>query len=361
MRLPLPLQRWRGAAAQARIGLICILIVVANVASWFWAWTLFSGTPALFSAAMLAYILGLRHAVDADHIAAIDNVVRRLVQSGQKPDATGFFFSLGHSLVVLTAVIVIAASANVLDHRFEHIRAVASVAGKAIAALLLLIIGCANLAVLGRLWKAMLGAPQSETNTDAVDLLGPPHGVLARLCAPFFRAISRSWHMIPLGILFGLSFETASEVGLLGLSAGEAGRAHAMLSILVFPALFASAMTLVDTADGVLMVRAYGWALVNGRRKLWYNFAMTFSSVAVALFIAAVQIVNLLVEKLVLHGPLWEAIADFANDLTALGFAIIGIFMGTWIVSMALYRWQRRGLMIAPQPSVEEVRLRVPQ
>jgi high-affinity nickel-transport protein len=362
MLLSLPLQRWLGdATAQARIGLIVSSIVIGNAASWFWAWTLFSGTPALFSAAMLAYILGLRHAVDADHIAAIDNVVRRLVQTGQKPDSTGFFFSLGHSLVVLVAVILIAASANALDDRFESIRAVAGVVGKAIAALLLLTIGCANLAVLGRLWKAMLGAPESECNADAVSLLGPPHGVLARICAPLFRAISRSWHMVPLGVLFGLSFETASEVGLLGLSAGEAGRDHAIWSILVFPALFAAAMTLIDTADGVLMVRAYGWALVNGRRKLWYNFAMTFSSVAVALFIATVQIVNLLVERLVLHGPMWEAIAEFANDLTAFGFVIIGIFMGTWLVSMALYRWQRRDLIIAPQPSVEEVKLRVPR
>jgi nickel/cobalt transporter (NiCoT) family protein len=362
MPLLLPLHGLRGAAAaQARMGLIGTLIVVANVASWFWAWTLFSETPALFSAAMLAYILGLRHAVDADHIAAIDNVVRRLVQNGQKSDATGFFFSLGHSLVVLAAVILIAASANVLDDRFESIRAAAGVVGKAIAALLLLTIGCANLAVLGRLWKAMLGASDAEHNADAVDLLGPPNGVLARMCAPLFRAISRSWHMVPLGILFGLSFETASEVGLLGLSAGEAGRAHAMWSILVFPALFASAMTLVDTADGVLMVRAYGWALVNGRRKLWYNFAMTFSSVAVAFFIATVQIANLLVERLVLQGPLWETIADFANDLTAFGVVIIGIFMGTWIVSMALYRWQRRGLIIASQSGIEEVKLRVPR
>ena len=362
MRLPLPPQRCRCAStAQARIGLIVSLIVIANAASWLWAWTLFSGTPALFSAAVLAYILGLRHAVDADHIAAIDNVVRRLVQNGQKPDATGFFFSLGHSLVVLAAVILIAASANVVDDRLESIRTVAGVAGKAIAALLLLTIGCANLAVLGRLWKAMLGAPESETNTDALSLLGPPHGVLARLCTPLFRAISRSWHMVPLGILFGLSFETASEVGVLGLSAGEAGRAHVMWSILVFPALFAAAMTLIDTADGVLMVRAYGWALVNGRRKLWYNFAMTFSSVAVALFIATVQIVNLLVERRVLHGPLWEAIAEFANDLSTFGFVIIGIFMGTWIVSMAFYRWQRRGLVIAPQTCVEGAKFRVPR
>src|ERR1700744_4709345 len=125
MRLSFPLQRWLGdATAQARVGLIVSLIVIGNAASWFWAWTLFSGTPALFSAAMLAYILGLRHAVDADHIAAIDNVVRRLVQAGQKPDSTGFYFSLGHSLVVLVAVILIAASANALDDRLESIRAV---------------------------------------------------------------------------------------------------------------------------------------------------------------------------------------------------------------------------------------------
>jgi high-affinity nickel-transport protein len=169
-------------------------------------------------------------------------------------------------------------------------------------------------------------------------MLGAPVGVLARLCVPLFHAISESWRMLPPGLLFGLSFGTASEVGLLGISASQASHNGVVWSILVFPALFASAMTLVDTTDGVLMMHAYGWALINPRRKLWYDFAMTLASVAVAAFTATVQAVALLVNDAGVKGPTWQMIAALGDDLTTFGFVIVGIFTGTWLFSVIMPR-----------------------
>jgi len=328
-------------------GIVAIysLILIANGASWLWAWASFADRPLAMSAAALAYILGLRHAVDADHIAAIDNVVRRLIQNGQKPIATGLFFSLGHSTVVLLAVVIIAATATALQGEFGAVKAIAGTVGKMVSALLLLVIGCTNLIVLVHLWKALRNPFRQAIGSEDGSLSGPAGGMLARICSPIFRTISRSWLMFPLGFLFGLGFETATEVGLLGISASEAGSDQPAWSILVFPALFASSMTLVDTTDGVLMAEAYGWALVNPLRKLWYNFAMTFASVAVAVFIALVQIVGLLVDKAGLDGPAWQAIAGIGDDLTTFGFAIVGIFLATWLLSALVYRWQRVGAL----------------
>jgi len=336
--------RWRDAKAvvPARLTLIYLIIVAGNIVSWLAASALFSGEPMLMSAAVLAYILGLRHAVDADHIAAIDNVVRRLVQSGRKSLATGFFFSLGHSTVVLLAVIAIALTATALEGEFSSLRATGAIVGKALAALLLLAIGAANLAVLAQLWKAVKRPAAAPPIDHAdIDLLGPPGGLLARLCAPIFRTIASSWHMFPLGFLFGLSFDTATEVGLLGISASQAGEGQIGWAILVFPALFAAGMTLVDTTDGVLMTRAYGWALVDPRRKLWYNFTMTLASIAVAVFIGAVQIVSLFVDHVGIEGRVWRMIAGLGDDLTTFGLIIVGIFIATWMVSAAIYRWQQ--------------------
>lgn len=327
--------------AATRTFAICAVLVGANGLSWLWAWIMFSNKPPLMGAAVLAYVLGMRHAFDADHIAAIDNVVRKLVQEGQKPIATGFFFSLGHSTVVLLAVLGIAATANILQDQFAAIRSVGSVFGKAISALLLIVIGCANLVVLGKLWCAL-----QQNTIRGGDPLGPPGGVLARICGPIFRTISHSWQMFPLGFLFGLSFDTATEVSLLGISASQSGPDHSVWSVLVFPALFASSMTLIDTTDGVLMAKAYGWALIDPVRKLWYNFAMTFASIAVATFIGSVQIVGLLVEKAGLEGSLWRGIASLGDDLTTFGFVIVGVFVVTWLLSAMIYRFVRLRLAV---------------
>jgi high-affinity nickel-transport protein len=319
---------------------IYAILLAGNALAWLCAWFCFSTEPTLMGAAILAYVLGLRHAVDADHIAAIDNVVRKLVQDGQKPVSTGFFFSLGHSTVVVLAVLAVATTATALHDRFEAFMSVGGVIGKAVSAALLLIVGLANLIVLRQIWQASNCTRVEPYATHRADIASSG-GFLVRLYAPVFRAISKSWHMYPLGFLFGLSFDTSSEVALLGISASQSGHGLSTWSILVFPALFAAGMTLLDTTDGLLMVRAYGWALINPKRKLWYNFAMTFASIAVAVFIGSIQIVGVLVDNAGLTGTLWLTIADLGNDFTTFGFAIIALFVATWLLSALLYRSQQ--------------------
>jgi nickel/cobalt transporter (NiCoT) family protein len=330
---------------RARAISIYLILLAGNALAWLWAWTLFSDQPALFGAAVLAYVLGFRHAVDIDHLAAIDNVVRKLVQEGQKPLCTGLFFSLGHSTVVLLAVVAVATMATALQDQFETFKAVGGAIGKIVSAALLLAIGLANLIVLRQIWKSLQrtgGEPRSHA-----DMAGLSGGILARLCAPIFRTIHNSWRMFPLGFLFGLSFDTSTEVSVLGISASQSGGPHLIWSILVFPALFAAGLTLVDTTDGILMVRAYGWALVDPMRKLWYNFTMTFASIAMALFIGSIQIIGLLVEKIGLEGRFWRAIAGLGGDFTTFGFLVVGVFAAAWLLSAFVYRRQRFGMAVA--------------
>jgi nickel/cobalt transporter (NiCoT) family protein len=331
-------------AVRARTIAIYAILLAGNALAWLCAWTLFFDKPTLFGAAVLAYVLGLRHAVDADHLAAIDNVVRKLVQEGRKPISTGFFFSLGHSTVVALAVLAIATTATALHDRFGAFMSVGGVIGRALSAALLLAIGFANLIVLSQIWKTFAQARGEPLAMHHAGIEGPGGGILARLCGPLFRTISHPWHMYPLGFLFGLGFDTASEVGLLGISASQSGDGQSPWSILVFPALFAAGMTFIDTTDGLLMVRAYGWALVNPMRKLWYNFTITSASIAVAIFIGSIQMVGLLVDNGGLEGTLWQTVADLGNDITSFGFAIIGIVVVTWSLSAAVYRWQRLGV-----------------
>jgi high-affinity nickel-transport protein len=330
--------------ARAKTIAVYVILLAGNALAWLCAWTLFSDQPTLFGAAVLAYVLGLRHAVDADHVAAIDNVVRKLVQEGRKPISTGFFFSLGHSTVVVLAVLAVATTATALHDRFGAFLSIGGAVGKTVSAALLLAIGVANLIVLGQIWKTVQRARGEPVAAHFADILGPAGGILARLCGPIFRTISKSWHMYPLGFVFGLGFDTATEVGLLGLSASQSGDSQSLWSILVFPALFAASMTLVDTTDGLLMMRAYGWALVNPMRKLWYNFTMTFASIAVAILIASIQIIGLLVDNAGLEGAPWRVIAGLGNDFTTFGFVIVGVFVVTWTLSAFVYRWQRFGV-----------------
>jgi nickel/cobalt transporter (NiCoT) family protein len=187
------------------------------------------------------------------------------------------------------------------------------------------------------------------------DVLLANHGFLSRALRPLFRIITRSWHMYPIGFLFGLGFETASEIAVLGISAHEASQGMSPLSILVFPALFTAAMALVDTTDGVLMVGAYGWAFVNPVRKLWYNLTITAVSVLVAMLIGGVEALGLLAAKFNLAGRFWNLVNALNDDLASFGFVVIGLFVLSWIVSAMIYRWNRYGELM-PEPVVERVR-----
>jgi high-affinity nickel-transport protein len=324
-------------------GLFCMLLA-ANAAAWLWAIGSFAGSSLLIGSAVLAYGLGLRHAVDADHIAAIDNVTRSLMQQGKRPIGVGLFFSLGHSTVVVLASIALSVAATSFKAEFGWFQTTGGTIGTLVSVVFLTTIALLNAAVLRSIYRrfgrarAGLAAPE-----ESIDTVFAGGGLLVRLFRPMFRLIRQSWHMYPLGILFGLGFDTATEISLLGLSAVESVRGLQLWSILIFPALFTAGMSLVDAADSILMLRAYGWAFVNPARKLWYNMIMTLVSVVVALAVGGIEALKLIGDRLSLEGSIWDAVRAAGSQFGYIGYGIVGFFLACWLVSMLVYRLKGYG------------------
>jgi high-affinity nickel-transport protein len=337
-----------GSGARNRPAGLIGLLLGANVAAWGWAWQAFADRPALLGTALLAWVFGLRHAVDADHIAAIDNVVRKLMQDGKRPIDAGFFFSLGHSTIVILASLAIAATTAAMQDRLAAFKAIGSVIGTSVSAMFLLLIALANLMILRGVWRGFRHVARGGTlDQDTLDATLAGGGILARLCRPLFRSVTESWHMYPLGFLFGLGFDTATEVGLLGIAATQAAQGMSPWQTLAFPALFTAGMALVDSTDSILMVGAYGWAFVRPLRKLWYNMTITAASVVVALLIGGVEALGLLVDQFGLHGGAWSIVSGLNDDLAYFGFAVIGIFVAAWGISAIVFRWKGYDRVVA--------------
>ncbi|MGH7097042.1 MAG: HoxN/HupN/NixA family nickel/cobalt transporter [Stellaceae bacterium] len=328
-----------GEAMRRKLAGLCALLLSANLGAWIWAWAAFRHDPALLGMALLAYGLGLRHAVDADHIAAIDNVTRKLMQEGKRPAAVGLFFSLGHASVVVLATLVLAAATSELKGRFALAQSLGAVVGTAVSALVLLVLAVANSVILVNLYRNLRrvkeGRPGAEEESNPL-LAG--RGLLARLFRPLFGLVRHSRHMYPIGFLFGLGFDTASEITLLGLAAAQAAQGLSIWSILIFPALFTAAMAWVDTADGVLMLGAYGWAFATPVRKLYYNLAITALSVAAALFVGGIEVLDLAVDRFALKGALWGWIGTLNGNFGTIGCALIGLCAASWAISAAIHR-----------------------
>lgn len=313
-------------------------LIAANVAAWMWAFALFGDRPAVMATALLAWVFGLRHAVDADHIAAIDNVVRKLMHAGGAPRTVGLYFALGHSTVVVIATMLLALGVVSLGGD-SLLRDIGGFIGTSVSALFLLVIAAINLAIFAGLWRTLRAARKQGVHDAAgLEALLANRGVLARLLGPMFRLVTRPGHMYPLGFLFGLGFDTATEIGLLSISASEAARGTSLADVLVFPALFASGMALVDTADSALMVSAYRWAFVDPLRKLWYNLTITGASIAVALLIGGIEALGLISDRLGLSGGVWALVDGLNASLANVGFAVIALFALAWLVSVVLYR-----------------------
>jgi high-affinity nickel-transport protein len=280
--------------------------------------------------------------VDADHIAAIDNVTRKLMQEGKRPVAVGLMFSLGHSTIVVLGSAGIAAAALALHHRIDAVRNIGGVIGTLVSTLFLFAIGLVNLVVLRSVYSAFLRVRRGEPYVEEdFDMLLGNRGLLARLFRPMFNMITRSWHMYPLGILFGLGFDTATEIGVLGISAAEASKGLSLWSILVFPALFAAGMSLIDTTDSILMLGAYGWAFVKPIRKLYYNITITLVSVVVAFAVGGIEALGLVAEQFHLTGRFWSFVGRLNDNFGTLGYFIVGLFAVSWVISIAIYKWRK--------------------
>ena len=323
------------------IGLYGVLLAF-NVGAWTWAALAFHRYPLLLGTSLLAYSFGLRHAVDADHIAAIDNVTRKLMQDGKRPIAVGFMFSLGHSSIVVLGAAAIAGTAIALQHHFDGIRNIGGLIGTIVSAVFLFAIAFVNMIVLRSIYRAFVRVRRGGAYIEEdFDMLLGDRGFLARIFRPVFRMITRSWHMYPLGLLFGLGFDTATEIGLLAISAAEASKGLPFWSTLVFPVLFAAGMSLIDTTDNILMLGAYGWAFVKPIRKLYYNMTITSVSVVVALLVGGIEALGLIGGHLHLQGAFWDFIDRLNSNFGVLGYCIIGIFALAWIVSIAIYKLRR--------------------
>jgi high-affinity nickel-transport protein len=296
--------------------------------------------PRLVALGVLAYSFGLRHAFDADHIAAIDNTTRKLLQQGRRELGTGFFFSLGHSTIVLSLAVGLALGAKAVGAELPHFKDVGGAIGAGVSGSFLWIIGILNLLVLRDIVRMVRDLRDGRFDEAALEQRLLDRGFMNRFfLGRFFRLITRSWHMYPLGVLFGLGFDTASEVGLLALTAGAASGSVPITAILALPLLFAAGMALMDTADGVFMAKAYSWAFSSPVRKLYYNLTVTSLSVFVALVVGSVELLQVLAERLHLRNGFATWLGGL--DFEILGYVIVGLFAVTWAAAMAVWRLRR--------------------
>jgi high-affinity nickel-transport protein len=323
------------------IGIYAFLISF-NVLVWVLALILFIPYPALLGTALLAYSFGLRHAVDADHISAIDNVTRKLIQEHKRPVAVGFFFSLGHSTIVVALSVAIAIAAVFIKNTIPTLHSAGSLIGTSVSAVFLFAIAVINLLVLWEIFQTFQKVKRGEEyNDQTLDEFLNQRGLMGRFFRPLLRVVGNSWNMYPIGVLFGLGFDTATEVGLLGISATAATNGLPIWGILLFPALFMAGMCLIDTTNGILMLGAYGWAFVKPMRKLYYNLNITLVSVLVALFVGGIETLSIISSQLNLSGGFWDFLGNISNNFGTLGYIIIGIFILSWLISTLIYKIRR--------------------
>jgi high-affinity nickel-transport protein len=329
------------------------VVAVLNVAAWAGALGLHTLDAATLGMAILAYFLGLRHAFDADHIAAIDNVTRKLRQDGHRPAAVGLFFSLGHSTVVVLLSLGVVLFARAASTRMGTLEHFGNSFGVTISAAFLTLIGLVNLFIFIRLWQLLTRYQRGDSGAgdDAqMDDLLQQRGMLARVFRWVYRRIDRSWHMYPIGLLFGLGFDTATEIAILGISAAMARRGGLPLwGVMIFPLLFTAGMTLMDTADGLAMLKIYDWAMIDRMRKLLFNTAITGLGVLIALVVGTIEWLQLLWLEEGWHGGFGAVLQSL--DFSALGGIVVALMVLVWLVAWVYYR--RIQKVPAPGPNEE--------
>jgi high-affinity nickel-transport protein len=307
-------------------------------------WGLFlyysSRYPALVGLGFVAYMFGLRHAFDADHIAAVDDTVRYMLQKGKRPLGIGFFFSMGHSTIVFLLAMAIIFAATAVKQGLPALQNLGGIIGASVSGTFLWVIGILNLLVLLDILKIWRQAKTGEHSHVHLEELLAQRGLMNRLFGGRLqRVISHSWQMYPVGVLFGLGFDTASEVGLLAMTAGASAGNLPVAAVLSLPILFAAGMTAMDTTDGVLMLKAYDWAFVNPMRKILYNITITSLSIAVALIIGTIELLQVFIGMLGLRGQFFDLAAGL--DFGILGYLIVATFLIAWGVSAAVWKFGR--------------------
>ena len=323
------------------IGLYAFLIAY-NIVAWLLALIVFHDAK-LILLAFTAYTFGLRHAFDPDHISAIDNVTRKLMQEKQRPVGVGFFFSLGHSTIVVALTVIIAITALGLKN-FAGLQNFGGIVGTLVSSIFLLIIAAINIVVLLDIYKTFREVKNGGIYNDyTLNESLNKRGLMGRFFRPLLTITKHSWNMYPIGVLFGLGFDTATEVGLLAIAATTASSGVPVWAILIFPLLFTAGMTLMDTTDSVLMLGAYGWAFVKPIRKLYYNLNITLISVIVALLIGGIEALGLIAQEFNLSGSFWDQVnlVSGGDVFGKLGFGIVGIFLLSWLISTIIYKVKR--------------------
>jgi high-affinity nickel-transport protein len=344
-------RRERGGVASMGLFILLLHVVGWGVLIWLVAPHRYNlglradGTHAVFGIGLgfTAYLFGMRHAFDADHIAAIDNTTRKLMADGKRPLSVGFWFSLGHSSIVFGLCLLLGMGVRTLAGQVENnqstLQTVTGLIGTLVSGTFLMIIAILNLVVLREILKVFRSMRRGAYDERALEEQLNKRGLMNRILGGATRAVTRPWHMYPVGLLFGLGFDTATEVSLLVLAGGAAAFNLPWYAILTLPVLFAAGMSLLDTIDGCFMNFAYGWAFSKPVRKVYYNITITGLSVAVAMIIGLIELVGLLADKLdIQSGPL-HAVGQL--DLNAVGYVIVGLFVVTWVVALAIWRYGR--------------------
>lgn len=330
----------------AKVAAMALTIVVLNVAGW----SMLAAASGHFHVSkyevfgfgtgILAYTLGMRHAFDADHIAAIDNTTRKLIQEGKRPLSVGFWFSLGHSTIVFLLAFLLNFGIRWLNGAVSNnasaLHKWTGIIGTSISGIFLYLIGIINLVVLLSIIKIMREMREGRYDEEELERQLESRGMMNRLLGGFSRKIDEPWKMYPVGVLFGLGFDTASEVALLVLAGTAVVGGLPFYAVMSLPILFAAGMCLLDTIDGCFMNFAYDWAFAKPIRKVFYNLTITGLSVFVALFIGTIEIVGLIAQETNLSGGLWSFLEGF--NINRAGFIIVGIFAATWLVALLVWR-----------------------
>jgi high-affinity nickel-transport protein len=351
------MSRLRRALAPAewwRLGAMAAVIAALHLAGWITLVLIVD--PERFSVGgkafgvgvgLTAYTLGMRHAFDADHIAAIDNTTRKLMSDGQRPLAVGFFFSLGHSTVVFGLALLLAtgtravikATAGPVEDDSSALHHYTGLIGTSVSGIFLYLIAILNVIVLVGILRVFVRLRRGEYDESELERQLQNRGLLNRFLGRFTQSITKSWHLYPVGLLFGLGFDTATEIALLVLAGTSAAAGLPWYAILCLPVLFTAGMCLLDTIDGSFMNFAYGWAFASPVRKIYYNITITGLSVAVALLIGTVELLGLFADQLGWRGPFWRWLGGL--DLNTVGFVVVGIFVATWVLALLVWRVAR--------------------